>query len=249
MNQDSGDQVRSIELAEWLGVSERAVADYAHRGIITRSGRAVFPLKESIRAVCHHFREAASARGATSGGLTAQRERIAKGQADKLEMQNAARQRVNLSRFVENDKVAAVTNRQGVAGVRQRRRKALGSVRLTEQLCHLCNPLLFGKAGTCLLMALVIWGSLLVAGLLFRLNVLARNQFVSEFLLKVTGRPLMGDIVPAIGNEDEPFLIGALEHDMGMGACAALPICFFVQDNGTRLVMQLELLRQNISRI
>lgn len=93
MNQDSGDQVRAIELADWLGVSERAVSDYAHRGIITRSGRAVFPLKDSIRAVCHHFREAASARGATSGGLTAQRERIAKGQADKLEMQNAATRR------------------------------------------------------------------------------------------------------------------------------------------------------------
>ena len=65
MNQDSDDQVRAIELADWLGVSERAVADYAHRGIITRS----------------------------SGGLTAQRERIAKGQADKLEMQNAATRR------------------------------------------------------------------------------------------------------------------------------------------------------------
>src|SRR3546814_1563910 len=106
--------------------------------------------------------------------------------ADALD---AAGERLNLSRCVKNDKPAAVANRQGIAGVRQRRRKALGSVSLTEHLCYLCNPLLFGKAGTCLLMALVIWGSLLVAGLLFRLDVFARNQFVSEFLLKVTGRP------------------------------------------------------------
>src|SRR5690606_36492851 len=112
-----------------------------------------------------------------------------------------------------------------------------------------CNPLLFGKAGTCLLMALVIWGSLLVAGLLFQLDVFARNQFVSEFLLKVTGRPFMDDVVPAIGNEDEPFLVGALKHNMGMGACAALPVRFCMQDNGTWLVMQLALIRQNISRI
>lgn len=108
MIQDSGDQVRAIELAEWLGVSERAVADYAHRGIITRSGRAVFPLKESIRAVCHHFRETASARGATSGGLTAQRERIAKGQADKLEMQNAATRREMLPAKMVADEWASI---------------------------------------------------------------------------------------------------------------------------------------------
>src|SRR3546814_1993983 len=48
--------------------------------------------------------------------------------ADALD---AAGERVNLSRFVKKDKIAAVANRQGIAGVRQRRRKALGSVRLT----------------------------------------------------------------------------------------------------------------------
>lgn len=42
MIQDSDDQVRALELADWLGVSERAVADYAHRGIIKRSGVACF---------------------------------------------------------------------------------------------------------------------------------------------------------------------------------------------------------------
>lgn len=130
MNQDSGNQVRAIELAEWLGVSERAVADYAHRGIITRSGRAIFPLKESIRAVCHHFREAASARGATSGGLTAQRERIAKGQADKLEMQNAATRREMLPAKLVADEWASILRLV-------RSRMLAAPSRIQQQLGHL----------------------------------------------------------------------------------------------------------------
>lgn len=130
MSQGSDDQVRAIELAEWLGVSERAVADYAHRGIITRSGRAVFPLKESIRAVCDHFREAASARGASSGGLTAQRERIAREQADKLEMQNAAARRELLPAKVVADGWTSI--------LRMVRSRMLASPsRIQQQLGHL----------------------------------------------------------------------------------------------------------------
>ena len=130
MTQGSDDQVRAIELAEWLGVSERAVADYAQRGIITRTGRAVFPLKESIRAVCHHFREAASARGASSGGLTAQRERIAREQADKLEMQNAAARRELLPAKAVADEWASV--------LRMVQSRMLASpARIQQQLGHL----------------------------------------------------------------------------------------------------------------
>lgn len=108
MIQGSDDQVRALELADWLGVSERAVADYAHRGIIKRSGRGVFPLKESVRAVCHHLREAASARGGGTATLTAQRERIARGQADKLEMQNAATRRELLPAKLVADEWASI---------------------------------------------------------------------------------------------------------------------------------------------
>jgi terminase small subunit / prophage DNA-packing protein len=130
MSQGSDDQVRAIELADWLGVSERAVADYAHRGIITRSGRAVFPLKASICAVCHHFREAASARGASSGGLTAQRERIAREQADKLEMQNAASRRELLPAKAVADEWASI--------LRMVRSRMLASPsRIQQQLGHL----------------------------------------------------------------------------------------------------------------
>jgi len=130
MSQDSGDQVRALELADWLGVSERAVADYAHRGIITRSGRGVFPLKESIRAVCHHFREGASARGGATSSLTAQRERIAREQADKLAMQNAAARRELVSAKAVADEWSSILRL-----VRSRMLATLS--RIQQQLGHL----------------------------------------------------------------------------------------------------------------
>lgn len=86
-------EVATGELADWLGVTERAISDYARKGIITRSAPGKFMLRESVRAVTAHLRDAASARGGSSAGLTAQRERIAREQADKLEMQNAAARR------------------------------------------------------------------------------------------------------------------------------------------------------------
>lgn len=130
MIQDSDDQVRALELADWLGVSERAVAEYAHRGIITRSGRGVFPLKESVRAVCHHFREAASARGGGTATLTAQRERIARGQADKLEMQNAATRREMLPAKLVADEWASILRLV-------RSRMLVTPRRIQQQLGHL----------------------------------------------------------------------------------------------------------------
>lgn len=130
MIQDSDDQVRALELADWLGVSERAVAEYAHKGIITRSGRGVFPLKDSIRAVCHHFREMASRRGSGTATLTAQRERIARGQADKLEMQNAAARREMLPAKAVADEWASV--------LRMVRSRMLATPsRIQQQLGHL----------------------------------------------------------------------------------------------------------------
>lgn len=130
MIQDSDDQVRALELADWLGVSERAVADYAHRGIIKRSGRGVFPLKESVRAVCHHFREAASARDGGTATLTAQRERIARGQADKLEMQNAATRREMLPAKLVADEWASILRLV-------RSRMLAAPSRIQQQLGHL----------------------------------------------------------------------------------------------------------------
>lgn len=83
-------EISAVELAAWLGVSERAISDYVRKGIIARSAPGRFMLRASVKAVATHLRELAAQRGASSAGLTAQRERIAREQADALEMKNAA---------------------------------------------------------------------------------------------------------------------------------------------------------------
>lgn len=101
-------EVATSELADWLGVTERAISDYARKGIIARSAPGKFMLRESVRAVTTHLREAASARGGGTATLTAQRERIARGQADKLEMQNAATRRELLPAKLVADEWASI---------------------------------------------------------------------------------------------------------------------------------------------
>lgn len=87
-DQSADSAVRAGELADWLGVVERTIAEYARRGIIPRTGRGLYPLRESIRAVCTHFREQASQRG-TTAGLSAERERKVREEADRLALANA----------------------------------------------------------------------------------------------------------------------------------------------------------------
>jgi len=98
MMQTSDSEISAMELADWLGVSERAISDYVRKGIVSRSGRGKFMLRASVKAVATHLRELSAQRGASSAGLTAQRERIAREQADKLAMQNAAARREMLPR-------------------------------------------------------------------------------------------------------------------------------------------------------
>jgi len=130
MVKDSDDTlVRAVVLAQWLGVSERAVAGYVQNGIIVRAQRGLYPLQESVRAVCHHFREVASRRGTTST-LTAQRERIAREQADALEMKNAVTRREMVSAKSVTDEWASI--------LRMVRSRVLASPsRMQQQLGHL----------------------------------------------------------------------------------------------------------------
>jgi phage terminase Nu1 subunit (DNA packaging protein) len=121
--------VRAGELADWLGVSERTIAEYARRGIIARSGRGTFPLKESVRAVASHFREQASQRG-TTAGLSAERERKVREEADKLAMQNAAARREMVS-------VAAVADEWSDILRLVRSRMLAAPSRIQQQLGHL----------------------------------------------------------------------------------------------------------------
>ncbi|MBN8483475.1 MAG: terminase small subunit [Sphingomonadales bacterium] len=104
----SDSEISAVELADWLGVSERAISDYARKGIIARSAPGKFRFRESVKAVTSHLRELSAQRGASSAGLTAQRERIARGQADKLEMQNAATRREMLPAKLVADEWASI---------------------------------------------------------------------------------------------------------------------------------------------
>ncbi|MDY7096754.1 MAG: hypothetical protein SXU28_01315 [Pseudomonadota bacterium] len=100
MNQDTDERpVRANELGTWLGVKDRTIRGYADDGIIRRVDRGLFPLKESVQAVAEHLREIAGRRAGTGAGssLTAERERVAREQADKLAMQNAAARKEMIS--------------------------------------------------------------------------------------------------------------------------------------------------------
>ncbi len=80
------------ELAGVLGVNKRNLQNFVERGILVRVGRGRFPLGKSIRAYCDSLRETAANRDhfRVGTGLAAERERIAREQADALEMKNAA---------------------------------------------------------------------------------------------------------------------------------------------------------------
>ena len=85
-------EVTAPELGDWLGLTDRSVRDLAADGTIPRSRRGRYPLKAGVRAYCAHAREVAAGRASQNGELdiVAERARLAKEQADKLEMENAA---------------------------------------------------------------------------------------------------------------------------------------------------------------
>lgn len=80
------------ELAGVLGVHKRNLQTAVDRGALTRVTRGKYPLGKSIRAYCEFLRERAASRDhvRVGSGLATERERIAREQADALEMKNAA---------------------------------------------------------------------------------------------------------------------------------------------------------------
>lgn len=90
------------QLGALLGVSARVVRELAQRGIITRAAKGRYTMGESVAAYCAHLREGAAGRS-DSTTLTAERIRVARQQADKLEMANAvARRELIPARDVES---------------------------------------------------------------------------------------------------------------------------------------------------
>ena len=83
--------VSATVLASLFGISTRAVTDLAKRGIVVRAGTG-YALEASVRGYCEHLRKLATGRGEASVATTAAQERakLARVQADKIELQNDA---------------------------------------------------------------------------------------------------------------------------------------------------------------
>lgn len=80
--------VSAAELAEWLGVSERSVRDFAKAGTVVRAAKNAYALQPSIRAYVEHLRGVASGRAATAD-LADLRRREALARAERYEIANA----------------------------------------------------------------------------------------------------------------------------------------------------------------
>jgi len=78
----------TASIAALLGVTTRTVTELAQKGVISRAGRGLFPVAESVRGYVAHLREQAAGRTA-SATLTDERTRLAREQADKVAMANA----------------------------------------------------------------------------------------------------------------------------------------------------------------
>lgn len=86
--------VTTDELASLLGIAPRTVRELAARRLLVKAGRGRYHLAASIGAYCAHLREQAAGRaGDAQAGLTAERARQAKEQADNLALRNAALRR------------------------------------------------------------------------------------------------------------------------------------------------------------
>jgi phage terminase Nu1 subunit (DNA packaging protein) len=81
------------QLASLVGLSSAAVSTLARRGVMIRGERGKFNLEASVRAYCAHLRSAAAGRGngTEPTAQSTQRARLARGQADAIELKNAAR--------------------------------------------------------------------------------------------------------------------------------------------------------------
>ncbi|MBV7394655.1 DNA packaging protein [Mameliella sediminis] len=80
--------VTAGELADWLGITANRVSALARDGTIPRDDAKRFPLKAAVRAYAEHARAGAIGRRADSE-LSAEKLRLAKANADKLELANA----------------------------------------------------------------------------------------------------------------------------------------------------------------
>lgn len=84
------DLIKTSELADLLGVTERRIQQLAKDGTIPRSGRGLFDLKSAVKTYCAFLRD--SAQGKTGDKeLKAEKLRLTKAQADKADLEVSKR--------------------------------------------------------------------------------------------------------------------------------------------------------------
>jgi len=98
-----------IKLGELVGISERRVRELRDAGVIPDNGRGKYALPDAVQAYCARLREQAAGRQGDDGesGLVNERARLAKEQADRIEMENEVRRGELL---IRGDVDAAVTS-------------------------------------------------------------------------------------------------------------------------------------------
>jgi phage terminase Nu1 subunit (DNA packaging protein) len=84
-----GETVTADALATWLGLTANRVHALGRDGVLPRVNGKKYLLQASVAAYCTHCRSLAKGK-ATDAELTAEKLRLAREQADKIALQNAA---------------------------------------------------------------------------------------------------------------------------------------------------------------
>ena len=85
----SEDAISTAALADLLGASVAKVRELAREGLLQKTGIDRFDRRQAVRAYCQRLRELGR-RGATDPEYLAEKTRLAREQADKIAVQNAA---------------------------------------------------------------------------------------------------------------------------------------------------------------
>ena len=86
---DDQPMVTAAELSDWLGLTANRVHALGRDGVLPRSAEKTYPLQASVRAYADHCRSLAKGK-ATDAALAEEKVRLAREQADKIALQNAA---------------------------------------------------------------------------------------------------------------------------------------------------------------
>ncbi len=90
--QSKPETVNAEALADLLGISKSKVGELAREGLLKRVSPGRFNRRDAVRAYCERLRQM-SRRGTTDPELAEEKKRLAREQADKVALQNAASRR------------------------------------------------------------------------------------------------------------------------------------------------------------